>query len=114
MTEITELQQRLRDALQRIGAGIEGLEPPAAALDVDPAEIERLQEALEAEKEANAQLEERLRAQREKLERMEREQRTAVERLKTAGYLFGCSGMKGQMRRVAPLGGHSPHRKPTL
>lgn len=82
MTEITELQQRLRNALQRIGTGIEGLEAPAPAPAVDPAEIDRLNEALAAEQEANAQLEERLRAQREKMERMEREQRALVDRLK--------------------------------
>jgi len=82
MTEIAELQRRLRDALNRIGGGLDGLEAPQPAPAFDPAELEQAKEALAAEKEANAQFEERLRSLREKMERMEREQRTAIDRLK--------------------------------
>lgn len=53
MTDIEDLQRRLSAALARIGAGVEAL--PAGP---DPA----IAEALEAEREANAQLEERVRA----------------------------------------------------
>ena len=63
MTEITELQARITAALDRIGAGLEGLGParPDAGEDVA-----RLTEALEEERTANAQLEERVRTIKEK------------------------------------------------
>lgn len=82
MTEIAELQRRLREALEQIGSGIEDLEAPQPAPAVDPDEFERLTEALAAEKLATAQLEERLRAQREKIERLEREARIEAGKLK--------------------------------
>lgn len=80
--DIAELQRRLREALDRIGNGIEGLERARPAPAIDPADFARLEEALAAEKEANAQLEERLRAQREKLDRQDREHQTQIDRLK--------------------------------
>ncbi len=80
MTEIAALQRRLRDALDSIATGVDVLQAPVPQVDAE--ELSRLQDALAAEQEANAQLEERLRSQREKMERMEREQRTAIGRLK--------------------------------
>ncbi|MCB1328913.1 MAG: hypothetical protein KDK28_05445, partial [Maritimibacter sp.] len=63
MTEITELQARITAALDRIGAGLEGLGP--ARPDAGE-EVARLTEALEEERTANAQLEERVRTIKEK------------------------------------------------
>ena len=75
MTQIDELQRRITAALDRIAQGVEQLDaapPPAPEPDpvpqVDPAEMAALQEALDAERLANAQLEERVRAIREKQE----------------------------------------------
>ncbi len=70
MSELADLERRITDALDRIGTGLEKLEPPAPAAEpvVDNAEVERLTEALEAEKTANAQLEERLKTLRRKTE----------------------------------------------
>lgn len=82
MTEIAELQRRLREALERIGGGIDGLEARRPAPSVDPEELTRATEALEAEKELTAQLEERLRAQKRKIETSAREAQTEIDRLK--------------------------------
>lgn len=59
MSEINQLEVRLRDALARIGAGIEGLGAGAAPAD-------GLQAALDEERTANAQLEERVKALKER------------------------------------------------
>ena len=65
MTEITEFQARITAALDRIGAGLDGLNAgPAHALQ-DSAEIARLSEALDEERTANAQLEDRVRTIKE-------------------------------------------------
>ena len=59
MSDITELEQRITAALDRIGGCLDGL----AAADwgkLDKAEIAKLREALDAEKTANSQLEERV------------------------------------------------------
>lgn len=64
MTDITDLQARITAALDRIGAGLEGLSPGGGARD--SAEIARLTQALEEERTANAQLEERVRTIKEK------------------------------------------------
>lgn len=58
MSDIAELERRITAALDRIGAGVE-----AAS---DSGEITTLNEALEAERVANAQLEERVSAIKEK------------------------------------------------
>lgn len=69
MTDITELQGRITAALDRIGQGIAGLEPPAGtAPEGDSYEVSRLTAALEEERTANAQLEERVRAIRDRQE----------------------------------------------
>ncbi len=62
MTDISELEQRITAALDRIGAGLDGLAAGAAAPAADEGELAELREALEAERVANAQLEERVRA----------------------------------------------------
>lgn len=72
MNDITELEGRLAAALDRIGAGLDGLARVAAEDDdtgtpeaaADPAELEALRRELEAEREVTAQLEERVRAVR--------------------------------------------------
>ncbi len=82
MSEIADIQRRLGDALERIGAGIDGLERPRPAPPaLDPAELDRLTEALEAERAASAQLEERVRAQKEKADKQGREAQAEIDRL---------------------------------
>lgn len=58
VAEIAELEQRIKDAMDRIGAGLDGLNAAGGG-------SEALQEALETEKMANAQLEERIRSLRD-------------------------------------------------
>ena len=62
MSEIAELERRITAALDRIGTGVDGLAEAAANSD----EITALNEALEAERVANAQLEERVSAIKQK------------------------------------------------
>lgn len=101
MSDIAEYERRIAFALERIGRGVEALKQRAAdaadlpevespplepetpvASGADPAEIEALKTALDAEKQANAQLSERVRAIREKqdttLNAMERKYGAAV------------------------------------
>ncbi|WP_457646941.1 hypothetical protein [Profundibacter sp.] len=66
MSEITELERRITDALARIDAGVDTLGQGAASDGSGDAAA--LQEALEAEKAANAQLEERVAAIKDKQE----------------------------------------------
>lgn len=75
MSDITELEQRLAAALERISTGAEALNaqaaPPTDSPDdgaADSAELEKLRQALDEEKTANAQLEERVRVIHGKLE----------------------------------------------
>ncbi|MEH6773052.1 MAG: hypothetical protein V7668_03935 [Cereibacter changlensis] len=63
MQEMAELERRITAALERIGAGLEGLTSVAAL--AEPAE-NPLQAELDDEKMANAQLTERLRAVKER------------------------------------------------
>lgn len=72
-TDITELERRLSAALDRIGqagAALAAAPRPDNAPDDTAAQeaLAQLEEALEAERSANAQLEERVRAIREKLD----------------------------------------------
>ncbi len=67
MGEIADLENRLSAALDRIAKGVDGIGAPAAtpiAIENSDqtAEIQALQQALEAERATNAQLEERVRA----------------------------------------------------
>jgi len=66
VTEITELERRITDALARIDAGVDTLGQGAAGESTG--DTAALQEALEAEKAANAQLEERVAAIKDKQE----------------------------------------------
>ncbi|RMD92426.1 MAG: hypothetical protein D6811_06965 [Alphaproteobacteria bacterium] len=78
MSELSELEHRLSEALDRIRSGVERLAmvpavAPASGGDADQAaeaaeEIAALREALEAERLANAQLEERVATIRGRLE----------------------------------------------
>ncbi|WP_439124923.1 hypothetical protein [Marivita sp.] len=69
MTQIDELQHRITAALDRVAQGVTRIEEraaeaaaaPAEQPGIDPAEVARLQDALDEEKLANAQLEERVR-----------------------------------------------------
>ncbi|MGH1369264.1 MAG: hypothetical protein ACRBCL_11675 [Maritimibacter sp.] len=98
MSEISELQTRLAAALDRIGAGVEGLAKPVAAPPVDTTEVDQLKQQLEEERTANAQLEERVRAikntQDETLEKLQSE----VERLR--GMLASEEGRTQKLARV--------------
>lgn len=70
MSQIEELQSRITAALDRIGAGVEGLGGlPAPAAEPDTGELDALRQQLEDEKLVTAQLEERLKTLREKQER---------------------------------------------
>ncbi|MDH5528988.1 MAG: hypothetical protein OEY05_03035 [Paracoccaceae bacterium] len=75
MNDIAELERRISAALERIGQNIDGLPagqiaaPSPASAESSKVEAE-LQEALEAERSANAQLTERVRAIKEKQENM--------------------------------------------
>lgn len=61
MSEISELQSRIATALDRIGAGVEGLNSAEGAEPGDTSEADALRAQLEEERTANAQLEERVR-----------------------------------------------------
>ncbi len=69
MSEIEELERRLISALNRIETGVAGLARPVEVADTSDQESD-LQEALEAERMANAQLEERVKAIKSKQENM--------------------------------------------
>ena len=73
MAEISDLEQRINQALDRIGVGLD------AVAGASSGNIEALQDALDAEKMANAQLEERLRTLNEKHEAEMRELRSSLE-----------------------------------
>lgn len=67
MQELAELERRINAALQRIGAGIEGLGAPSgASTDAAPddAELSRLRADLAAERQKTAELERQLQAAR--------------------------------------------------
>lgn len=71
MNDISELEGRLAAALDRIGAGLDGLARPVEQTEVEVPteaassdEVEALRRDLEAEREVTAQLEERVRAVR--------------------------------------------------
>ena len=66
MSDIAELERRITAALERIGAGVDGLAQDGNADDAG--QIAALNESLEAEKVANAQLEARVSAIKEKQE----------------------------------------------
>ena len=65
MADITELEQRITAALDRIGIGLDDL-TAADQGRLDKAEIAELRESLDAEKTANSQLEERVVAIKDK------------------------------------------------
>ena len=77
MSEIAELERRITAALDRIGTGVDGLAEAAANSD----EITALNEALEAERVANAQLEERVSAIKQKQDTSIKEMETRIESL---------------------------------
>ncbi len=63
MNEITDIRTRIEYALDRIGKGLDALQPiPVNPPDaIDPAVVRALQDQVAEEKTANAQLEERIR-----------------------------------------------------
>ena len=65
MSDISELQARIANALDRIGTGLDALGRPAPDTGEEPAEMTALRAQLEDERTANAQLEERVRTIRE-------------------------------------------------
>lgn len=80
MTDISELESRMTAAMDRIAAGIEALGVTQAEVSAD--EFDALQEALEAERNANAQLEERVLAIKEKQDKVVERLENEVERLR--------------------------------
>ncbi len=69
MTDVTELEQRIAAALDRVESGLAALSG-GGAQPSDAEEAASLREALEAERAVNAQLEARVQAIREKQERL--------------------------------------------
>ena len=77
MSQIDELERRITAALDRVARGAAALaDRPAGA---DPAEIERLTQALEDERLANAQLTERVRKLKETMDDAGAETRAELE-----------------------------------
>lgn len=81
MSDISELQGRIANALDRIGYGLDYLAQPAPEPQGDPAEVAALRAQLEEERTANAQLEERVRTIREKQDTTVETLASEVERL---------------------------------
>ncbi len=101
MSEIDELQRRITAAMDRIGQGVETLAarpvtPAAPAVaQTDPQEILDLRQALEDERNANAQLEERVRSVRAKQEDLVGALQQQVDDQKTA-----MAAMNREMNRL--------------
>ena len=93
MTEIAELERRITTALDRIGAGLDGLGGGG-----DDAALQELREALDAEKTVNAQLEERVKSLHEQHDARVKELETEVARLKTSA--LEANGQVQSMRRA--------------
>ncbi|HHS89615.1 MAG TPA: hypothetical protein ENJ26_04525 [Rhodobacteraceae bacterium] len=81
MSDVHELEKRLSAALDRIAKGLSAVAPVAAGAP-DPAELERLRETLETERNANAQLEQRVLAIKEKQEKLVASMEAEVNRLR--------------------------------
>ncbi|KAA2317355.1 hypothetical protein DL237_06075 [Pseudooceanicola sediminis] len=79
MSNLEDLQGRILAAMERIGAGLDGLEPVREAPEpAAPGEsVEDLMQALEDERYVSAQLEERVRALHERQDELEAELETA-------------------------------------
>ena len=84
MDDIDSLESRIVVALDRIGRGLDLMGQAGGAVSEASPEVSELQEALEAERTANAQLEERVRAIKTKQETHISELEATVTRLKTA------------------------------
>jgi len=98
MTDISELEGRITAALERIGTGVQALSatpPEPEAAPVDEGELARLREALDIEKEANAQLEERVRVLKGRLESNAKAVEAELETLKTQ-----AREAQGQMQKL--------------
>ena len=104
MAEISELERRIKDALDRIGAGVEHLTVPTTsdpADSVDSAEFAALQEALEAEKLATSQLEERIKNLHAQHDEKIRALEEHVDTLKSANH-----EARGQVQQVQRTNQH--------
>lgn len=77
MSDISELERRISVAMDRIGAGLAELSVPK-----DDGDLNRLQEALAAERTVNAQLEERVKAVHEKQDTLLRNLEAEAEALR--------------------------------
>lgn len=84
MSDIAELERRITAALERISNGVDGLSGVGAASGgEDTGDSTALNEALEAEKLANAQLEERVSAIKKKQETTIKEMEGEIKKLTT-------------------------------
>jgi len=85
MSNIAEFERRITAALERIGSGLDSLAQnpvqTSAEPQVDNDELARLNEALEAEKMANAQLQERVNAIKDKQESSVQDMQNKIEEL---------------------------------
>lgn len=102
MTDVSELEQRITAALDRIGSGLDGL--AVARETVDEAEVLQLREKLEAEKTANAQLEERVVAIKDKQDALVKSLEAEVAKLRTeqahhAGEVQNLQRVNGKLRK---------------
>lgn len=82
MSDISDLENRISAAMDRISRGLETLASPAQ--ETDTAELEGLQSALADEKLANAQLTERLSALNGRIEELERSLETSSDAVEKA------------------------------
>ncbi|MEM1386924.1 MAG: hypothetical protein AAGG54_04885 [Pseudomonadota bacterium] len=98
MTEIADLQARLKQALDQIALGVVKLESPRSGEQVDMEEVAALREALVAEKATCAQLEERLRTQSDKVSRLEIDLLATQERVTQE--LEAAEDQAGKLRRT--------------
>jgi len=97
MSDIGELEQRISGALDRIGAGLSGLEVPVSS-GADSSEMKALQELLAAERTANAQLEERVAAIKQKQETLVQSLETEAARLREE--LVAATDERARMKQV--------------
>lgn len=94
MSEVDALQGRIMAALDRIGAGLDGMRPAGSGGD-DGGEISSLRQSLEDERLANAQLEERVKSLSARVKEAEEANASAASERETAE-----AGRKEALRKM--------------